>query len=202
MTHIYQWSSRLLAQYNDFLDLSRLETDILELELKKISLRDIVQTMVLDMKNISPHSLYSWHKAIQLETEIPENLPEIWADPYRIRHILFECIRVFLISAARVNVDIEIFTLSFTCDDRVVKIRISSPDRVTINQDFITELTRFETDMPVSKIAIYDMGIFIAHGLVKLHNGSMVIKNEVDTGGNVNIILPIKQSEPVDENKK
>jgi len=201
LTHIYQWGQHLLAQYNDFLDLSRIETGILELEFKKVSIRNLIESMVLDLQQVSPGSFYSWYKAIHLEAESPENLPQIWLDPNRIRHILFESIRIFLISGMWAKIDIERLKLSLDYDGHLIKVKIFSPDKVRINQEFITELIGFETDMPVNKFVIYNMGIFIAYGLVKLHNGSMILKNEDDVGGIVTITLPIHQPELIDKNE-
>jgi len=74
-------SERLHEMLNSLLDISRLEAGKARLELLKAS----PSSIVLDA--LKPHRLTAQDRGISLQTDIAEDLPDVWVDRARIDHV-------------------------------------------------------------------------------------------------------------------
>lgn len=80
--HVLQGGRHLLALINDILDLGKVEAGELRLHLERISVADLLQGGVLGMRQSAIK------KDVSLSLEIDRPLPEIAADPIRLRQVV------------------------------------------------------------------------------------------------------------------
>ena len=87
MKNVYQSNERLIKLVNDILDVTRIETGRIELNLKKSSLEDIISSIVEELKNEAKK------KNIYLRQEKPKtSLPLILIDEEKIRQAILNII--------------------------------------------------------------------------------------------------------------
>ncbi len=80
--HVLQGGRHLLALINDILDLGKVEAGELRLHLERISVADLLKGAVLGMRQ------GAIKKDVSLSLEIDRPLPEIAADPIRLRQVV------------------------------------------------------------------------------------------------------------------
>jgi signal transduction histidine kinase/CheY-like chemotaxis protein len=82
LSSIYNSGQHLLALINSILDMSKIEAGKMELSFEEVWLPDILSA-VLGTTNALVKD-----KPVELHSEIPEDLPTVWADAQRVRQVL------------------------------------------------------------------------------------------------------------------
>ncbi len=73
----------LLRLINDILDLSKVEAGKMELHPEPVSLPEVAEGVVATLKTLAAK------KKLQVESDFPADLPLVWADPPRLKQILY-----------------------------------------------------------------------------------------------------------------
>ena len=82
LQQIYTSGRQLLTLINDILDLAKVDAGKLDVRMERVDLHRVFSNVVS-----TAHGLVG-NKPVHLETEIPDLLPEVWADEARVRQVL------------------------------------------------------------------------------------------------------------------
>ncbi len=82
LSQIYNSGRQLLNLINDILDLSKVDAGKLELHLQRVDVGPIIETTLATAAGLLSG------KPIRLERDLPDVLPQIWADEGRVRQVL------------------------------------------------------------------------------------------------------------------
>lgn len=181
---IEQSGQHLLALINDILDLSKIESGKVEIELSSVALNLVCQSSLNFVRE------QARYKEIQLSCTIDETISEIEADERRLRQVL-----VNLLSNAvkftpsggcvqlAVNMNMPQQAVEFQVTDTGIGI---APENLNqIFQPFIqvdSSLARRYTGT--------GLGLSIVHRIVELHGGSIRVESEVGRGSCFTVVLP------------
>ena len=195
---IQKSANYLLDLINEILDLSKIESQGLELELKSFLLIDILNQKI---QVVEPHLA---EKAVELNLEISKNTPAyLIGDPTRfgqiVLNLLFNAVKFTQDGAITVTVGREkwkrtgknIFPLQISVKD--TGIGIPQKYRESIFQNF--------TQVDGSTSRKYEgsgLGLAITKKLVELMNGTIHVESKYGKGSTFTICIPFK----FDPNKK
>jgi signal transduction histidine kinase/HAMP domain-containing protein len=189
LRQIRQSSRVLLALIDDLLDLARLDRGALTLDLKPVSVSEVIQRS-LDTVRMMAES----RGVVMILAPLPEPMPPVRADALRLQQILWN-----LLANA----------IQFTPQHGRVVVRVErEPERylVSVEDDGIgipeSELPHvFERFRQVDGSATrghagMGIGLALARTLVELHGGTIWASSVVGQGSRFTFALPIRQGEP------
>jgi len=187
--------NRLTNILNDLLNLSRIESGKIELKFENIELKEIIE---LTASSLRPHAD---GKSIQIEVEIPEQLPAVYGDQEKIEQILTN-----LIGNA----------IKFTRDGGKILITAKPPpkekdgwygDRVALSvkdngigipaehlEAIFEKFHQVESSLHRS-VSGTGLGLAITKGLVEAHQGKIWVQSEVGKGSTFTFTLPVSESD-------
>ena len=178
----------LLALIDDLLDLARLERGALTLDLKLVSLSEVIQRSVETVRLMAES-----RGVVLILAPLPEPMPPVRADALRVQQILWN-----LLSNA----------IQFTPQHGRVVVRVErEPERylVSVEDDGIgipeSELPHvFERFRQVDGSATrghagMGIGLALARSLVELHGGTIWASSVVGQGSRFTFALPIRAAE-------
>ena len=169
---IHKLGRDLLRRFDEFADGAWLGDGWLELDIGEVDLNQLIESVR------SATLEYIENSAIKLELEqnVPDDLPNIWADSLRVQlamvEILSEAVRSIHTSEGKI-------TLTASYDDDWVTIRVA--DNGVVFRDYCGD------DHPA---------LFISGTIVEMHGGQMHVESRKDVGTVVTFTLPIHQNKP------
>ena len=188
LRQIRQSARVLLALIDDLLDLARLERGALTLDLKPVSLSEVLHRSVETVRLMAES-----RGVVLILAPLPEPMPPVRADPLRLQQILWN-----LLSNA----------IHFTAPRGRVVVRVErEPERylVSVEDDGIgipeSELPHvFERFRQVDGSATrghagMGIGLALARSLVELHGGAIWASSVVGQGSRFTFALPIRPAE-------
>lgn len=181
---IEQSGEHLLALINDILDLSKIESGKVAIELGSVALDSVCQSSLNFVKE------QARHKEIQLTYQIEQPLLEIEADERRLIQVLVNLLSnavKFTPKRGRVQLEVKLNTLQQAVEFQVTDTGIGiAPESLNqIFQPFIqveSSLSRRYTGT--------GLGLSIVRRIVELHGGSIRVESEVGQGSCFTVILP------------
>ncbi|MEH1916380.1 response regulator [Nostoc sp.] len=181
---IEQSGEHLLALINDILDLSKIESGKMEIELRPVSLDSVCESSLNFVKE------QARQKQIQLTCEIDRTITEIEADERRLLQVLVNLLTnavKFTPDEGRVKFEVKMNSPQQAVEFRVTDngIGISPENLSQIFQPFIqldSSLSRRYTGT--------GLGLSIIQRIVDLHGGSIHVESEVGRGSCFSVMLP------------
>lgn len=181
---IEQSGQHLLELINDILDLSKVESGKMELEVKPVNIHELCSSSLNFIKQ------QAHHKRIKLDCRIDEELTEAELDQRRIRQVL-----VNLLSNAvkftpdggsvqlQVRADAFRETIEFSITDTGIGI---APDNIgKLFQPFV------QLDSSLSRrYAGSGLGLVLARRIAELHGGSITLESQEGKGSRFTVTLP------------
>ena len=177
---------RLATLVNDILDFSQLKHKNLELQLKPIGLREIVDIVLA----ISQSSVVN--KPIQLVNSIPVDLPPAQADENRLQQILYN-----LIGNAIKFTDSGTVEISATVVNQHLEMVVSDTG-IGVPEDKLERIFKSFEQAEGSTARKYGgtgLGLAVTKQLVQLHGGKIWVKSTVYQGSQFFLTLPIAEGE-------
>jgi signal transduction histidine kinase len=169
---------------DDLLEMNRLSSGILRLEVGQVDLGSILRGAIESLRPAADS------KGIRLHVAIPSGLPVIPADPNRVQQIVWNLLHnavKFTHQGGRVDV-------SVTCADATARIQVKDTGQ-GISADFLPYVfDRFrQADSSTTRGAWgLGLGLSIAKHLVELHGGSIDAASEgIDAGATFTVRLPL-----------
>ncbi len=187
-------ADRLSVLVNDLLDISRIETGRMKLDLKPIDLYGLVETVENNLRGRREQE----GKVIGFQARLPEGLPPVYGDIDRATQILTN----LLDNAFNYTPDSGDITISAQVNTAGQHVQIDITDTgIGISpKDQAKILDRFyRSDHPdVQRISGTGLGLAIVHHLIEMHGGQLSIYSEgLGTGSTFSFTIPIAQEESI-----
>ncbi|WP_017299127.1 response regulator [Nodosilinea nodulosa] len=174
----------LLSLINDILDLSKIESGKVAIELGSVALDSVCQSSLNFVKE------QARHKEIQLTYKLDPTLSEIEADERRLVQLLVNLLSnavKFTPNGGRVQLEVKMNPLQQAVEFQVTDTGIGiAPENLNqIFQPFMqvdSSLSRHYTGT--------GLGLSIVHRIVELHGGSIRVESELGRGSCFTVLLP------------
>ncbi|MFN8449203.1 MAG: ATP-binding protein [Anaerolineae bacterium] len=193
LQQIYTSGRQLLTLINDILDLAKVDAGKLDMRMGRVELQPLLTAVV------STASGLVGSKPVRLETDIPDYLPEVWADEARVRQVLLNLYS----NAAKFT---ERGVIRLTAQEHNDGVLISLSDTgIGISQDnlevIFEEFKQAETGARDPRSGA-GLGLAISRQLMTLMGGRIWVESEVGKGSTFHFTLqpyqtPVAIAEPV-----
>ncbi len=186
LRHIYTSSEHLERLINDLLDLSKAEIGELDLLAEPMNPRGLIEEafeIMAGSRTANDQVIWRVH--------LPERLPEIYADPVRLRQILLN-----LLSNAGKFTAAGSITLGVQAEPEHLHIWVEDTGS-GIAPNFQQRIFEaFSTaELPRRPEQGIGLGLRVTHELVKLHGGAMTLTSKPGIGTTFHVYLPLPTPE-------
>jgi signal transduction histidine kinase len=190
---IHSSAEFMLHLVNDLLDIAKIESGELQLELQPTDLVTLVS------HNVALNRVLASRKQIELNLQT-EALPDIWVDVYKIDQVLNNLItNAIKFSEPHSEVNVSVFGKA---DEVVIAVQDEGPG---IPGDEIDKLFNPFARTSVKSTAgekSTGLGLAIVRKIVVGHRGRIWVESEVDKGSTFYVALPILQEEDEDRDDR
>ncbi len=188
LTVVEEQAGQLAELVNSLLDLSRLESGVLEMKWERVQIADVIRQTVTKLEGLARS------KKIALQVDVPKDLPEVEGDAMRLGQVIANLIGnalKFTASGGRVSVSAEAndSELSVHVADSGVGIPPDALERVFDKFYQASEATTRTADGT-------GLGLYIAKNIVETHGGRIWAKSEVGRGSVFSLALPLHPYRP------
>jgi signal transduction histidine kinase len=191
-------SEYLMRLLDDILDMTKIETGELTLNLGAMALTDVIEEVLPMLQSMVKN------KPIVLKMEIAEDLPLLLADRLRIRQILLN----LLSNAAKFTREGFIRLKACPENNKVMVsvedtgVGIAEEDLTLIFQDYQQIIPHNHRSLPSTRRRHFGtgLGMPITQALVALHGGQITVKSVLGEGTIFTFTLPHLLSRPESEN--
>lgn len=156
-------SDRLHGILNNLLDISRIESGKAAMKFRAVD----PNTMVLD--TVDFFTLAAHDKGLTLRTELPGDLPEVWADPAQIGHVFSN----LLTNALCYTDPGGVVTISVTADHRWVSFKVADTGRGIPAEYLETIFEQFFRIPDQRNETGAGLGLAIAKEIIEAHGGAV-----------------------------
>lgn len=183
---IHQSSEHLLQIVNEVLDFSRISTGKLTLHPKNFNLSQLIEEVIASMK------IQSGKKDIHLLSEVYLSVEHVYADPFRIRQILYNLLgnaikftnEGFVKLAAQTRLENKKIIFEFSIEDTGIGMNKAEIGRL---------FEEFEqADTPNHAANGTGLGLSIAKALVETYNGEINVTSDEGSGSVFSVILELE----------
>ncbi len=181
-------ADRLTSLVNDLLDISRIETGRIELNLKPVNVGELIEQVNEMLKPKAEE------KNIDLFSVVPSALPKVLGDPARLTQILTNLVGnayKYTPSGGKVGVYAYVRDGATYVAVADTGIGISKENQKKIFDRF------FRVDDPqVHEVSGTGLGLAITVSLIQLHGGELGLESELGKGSVFYFTLPLSEGEP------
>ncbi len=176
-------AERMVALVNDLLDISRIESGRVQLDLRALHIHEVVEQVA--------HTLLgrAQSKGLTLQIEVPADLPLVWGDGNRVTQILTNLISnaiQYTPPGGRVTVSAHLNGDMLEISVADTGIGISKENQRKIFDRF------FRADDPlVQETPGTGLGLPITASLVQMHGGQIWVESELGEGSTFTFTLPL-----------
>jgi len=178
---------RLSTLVNDILDFSKLRHNTLELQLKPVALREIVDVVLTLNKPLVTQ------KTLQLINAIPPDFPPVHADENRLQQIFYNLIgnAIKFTESGRIEISAKILNrhyLEVTVSDTGIGIAKDKLDRIFESFEQAEGFT-------ARTYGGTGLGLAVTKQLVELHQGQIWVESRLGVGSQFFFSLPIVEGQ-------
>lgn len=186
LTSIYKNGQHLLNLINEILDMAKIEAGKMTLSFEEV---DLVQAA--EAVHSTVRGLIDADK-IELIWDIQPDLPQIEADPTRVRQILLN----LLSNAAKYTPEGHI-QLKILQENEHIHIVVHDTGIGIAETDFVKVFVPFEQADSSTTRAVggTGLGLPITKWLVEMHQGEIYFESELDKGSTFHVLLPLQLDE-------
>jgi signal transduction histidine kinase len=177
----------LLTLINHILDIAKIEAGRMELDREATSLRSLSELVCEIVRPLASK------QGVDLVTVLPEDLPSLFADPVRLKQVLYNLLSnaiKFTPAGGRVELDARASQADVvvTVSDTGVGIAEEDLDRVFKEFEQLPQSVSMKTEGT-------GLGLALTKRLVELHGGSISVTSTVGRGSCFVVKLPFDQRE-------
>ncbi|MBE9174954.1 response regulator [Synechocystis salina LEGE 06155] len=187
-------ANHLLSLINDILDLAKIEAGQIELEMDSVFIPSLCEASLGFIKQ------QAQKKKIQIQTQIGDNLPELWGDERRLRQVLINLLNnavKFTPEGGRVALTVE--WLPCPKGEDYSRIRFSIADTgIGIAPEDITKLFHPFVQIDSALNREYEgtgLGLVLVKQVVEMHGGEVSLTSKVGVGSTFVVDIPCKTPE-------
>ncbi|MDX2217191.1 MAG: response regulator [Oculatellaceae cyanobacterium bins.114] len=178
----------LLALINDILDLAKVESGKMDLEIGSVDVRQLCDTSLSFVKQ------QAYQKHIHLRCQVDEEIDEIELDERRIGQVLINLLSnavKFTPEGGRVQLSVRVNpeqeTIEFSISDTGIGIAPDQMDRLF--QPFVQLDSRLSR-----RYSGTGLGLVLVRRIVELHGGSVTLTSEIGQGSCFTVMLPWRRA--------
>ncbi len=179
-----QSTERLIRIVNDLLDLSKMEAGKIQLSPERLSPHKIVEECITELKGFADQ------KEVTIENQVPENLPDIYADRDRIKQALINLMSnaiKFSPKGEKVIIGGEVRDDRFVC----LWVKDNGPGISPEDQEKIFDKFVQVRKKAVSPTEGTGLGLPITKQIVEMHGGGIWVESQVGKGSTFYFTVPI-----------
>lgn len=168
---------------NDLLDQSTNPKKPINLEQKPVQLHEVASQIIQSI------AFLATKKDLDIQIDIQENLPALWADQNRLRQILFNLLH----NAAKYTEHNGSITLKAEAESEFIRISVKDTG-IGIKEELIdTIFDSYEQDMSnqIGSTLGTGLGLNICRKLIHLHGGEITVTSKENVGTTFTFTLPI-----------
>lgn len=171
-------ADRVTRLVTELLDISRLESGRFKLRRRMVELAPLIEKVIADVRHM--------HADLHVAMTIPENVPEVYADPDKIIQVLTNLVENTWKYAAGREVEAGVELLPDT-EQVAISVRDRGPGipPEDLHRVF-TKFYRSGEGRPTGS----GLGLYIARGIVEAHGGLMWVESELGRGAAFTFTLP------------
>ncbi len=187
---IKQQSERLSRMIEDLLVIPDIEGAKLNINFEPVNLLNIIESSIYSVKNIELH---------ELENNIPNNFPFLYADKDRLEQVIINLIG----NAAKYAYPDTPIRIEAEYNNEKAKIRVKNQSDFIDEQTLKTLFDKFIRldDKTTRTTRGTGLGLYIVKGLIEAMNGSVNLTSTTDNVFCVEIILPLFSNSLGEENE-
>jgi signal transduction histidine kinase len=183
---------RMTKTVNDLLDISRIETGRLKLEMDTVSVPVLIDETLASLRGAIDE------KGLALNISVPEDLPLVWGDRVRLLQIMINLVSnacKYTVEGS-INICAEAVELPDSddgpmahyvrCSVRDTGIGISQEDQDRL---FKTQFVRFENAVDVAPG--HGLGLWLVNRLAQLQGSEVTVESELGKGSTFSFIIPV-----------
>lgn len=179
-------ADRLTALINDLLDISRIESGRVKLDLQPLQIQDVVQNIVESLGNQIKE------KGLVLRVEVPEHLSPVQGDRDRLTQVLTNLVS----NAQRYTLEGEV-AIVVSQMPGVLRVDVSDTGIGIAPEDQGKIWDRFfrASHPVVDEAGGTGLGLSIVRMFVEMHGGRIWVDSELGKGSTFTFILPVIEAE-------
>lgn len=172
-------SKRLARLINDLLDLSKIDSGAIKLQMRPFNIKYLEERCALRNMAERKGLVFIWNA--------PENLSEMYGDPERIAQVLTNLVNNAIKFTDKGSVTVNIFEK----DKNYIQIDVidTGPGIPKKEQELIFERFQRSSISKLNKKEGSGLGLAIAKEIMKLHGSDITVKSEVGKGSIFSIVL-------------
>ena len=186
LTKVHKNAKNLLTLINEILDMSRIESGRVELDLSAVDVQEIIQTTISSLEPMVNK------KTLIINTDFDENLPLTYADPDRVRQVVTNLLHNAIKFTSKGRI---ILSVRRSQTPKLVEVCISDTGMGIREKDFDKLFDMF-TPLDISATRPYGgvgLGLSICKGLVEMQGGNIWVESKYGEGSKFYFTLPLKQ---------
>ncbi len=181
---IVQSSARhLLSLINDLLDLTRIESDKLEMHIETVEVRELVGETVATLRS------YADEKNLELRVSVPEEPVLVGTDRRALQQILINLVNNAIKYTDRGSVRVEV-RRDESQHDRMIRIDVIDTG-IGIAQEHAEKLFQPFERVDASRRSGAGLGLYLSKRLAELLGGRVEFVSRVGEGSTFSLVLPL-----------
>jgi signal transduction histidine kinase len=168
---------KLIRMIEELLQSTRVEADLSRLQRVRVDLTAIARTVAADLGTARERSV---------AVDAPAGDLGLYGDPAALEHVVANLVD----NALKYSPDDSTVRVVITDDEGGVVLQVRDEGRGIPSEEVPFIFERFQQSSQSRGRGSVGLGLYIVHGLVRAHNGTVTVESEVDKGTTFTIVLP------------
>ncbi len=193
LSRITNNARHLLQLLNDLLDLSKIEAGKAEIEAEQFNLKGLIDSVVPFFEGMITG------KGLSLGFDIDENLPLVYGDKSKIKHVLINLLNnaIKFTHEGGIIIHAKISDRGIQLGESPIFAEVCIEDTgIGIKDEDLDKIFNKFVQADISIVRQYEgtgLGLSIARGLIVLHNGMIWATSEYGKGSQFHFTIPLKK---------
>jgi len=190
---IYNNSFLLLNAVNSLLTITKSEAGYQKLNLGPYNIKDIIEGVVVRVDSVAIS------KGSQIIVDIPEDLPIVYCDRYKIEQVLYNLLDNAMKFTFNGTITISVRELP----DRTIMVSVADTGVGIKEKHLARVFDKFYTEKTAINPGGSGLGLTVVKEMINLHNGRVWLESQEGKGTTVTFVIPNKaHSGKVDDKKE
>jgi signal transduction histidine kinase/DNA-binding response OmpR family regulator len=193
--NIHTSGRHLLTIINDILDLSKVEAGRMELQPEPVSVPSLLEGVCMVMKGVADRD------GIAFETSLPPELPQIWADPVKVKQILYNLLSnavKFSPPGSKVRIAVqELDASSSPLGEPTLEVSVRDEGIGIAEEHHRRIFAPFQqVDSTAGRrFGGTGLGLALVKTFVEMHGGNVSLESALGQGSEFRVLLPVRSGQ-------